>query len=194
VVVVAGDVSRLAPGHRAWPSRELVPNRLAAPVLAGRAFDLVGGGRRAPQKAHGKETSFAGFNRADRTLAQVGIVATVCENDEAIDSAIREHVHCGFAFHGHHAGRLAELRHHVRSDIDVEPLTGDEHDVASAGQPACGIVRHRGQRMATRRQHLLLRIGSLAGQHEDTGSSPDHHTASKIPFSPVRSVDSVANS
>ena len=51
VVEVAGDVARVAVPHLAGRRGEPVPDTLAAPVLGGRAFDLVRRGRSAPEEA-----------------------------------------------------------------------------------------------------------------------------------------------
>ena len=63
VVVVARHVARVAARHRAGAVREAIPDRLAAPVLAHRALDLVGrrGGaeaeaRRQPGGADGQRS------------------------------------------------------------------------------------------------------------------------------------------
>src|SRR4029077_1538093 len=51
VVEVAGDVARVAVPDLAGRRGEPVPDTLAAPVLGGRAFDLVRRGGSAPEEA-----------------------------------------------------------------------------------------------------------------------------------------------
>ena len=54
MVMVAGDIAVVAAKDLSGQVAEGVPNRRPAPVLPGRALDLVGRGRRAPQKTVGK--------------------------------------------------------------------------------------------------------------------------------------------
>jgi len=54
VVVVAGDVARIAVLHAPGRMGEDVPDAFAAPVFVDRAFDLIA--RRAPDKVRGKRT------------------------------------------------------------------------------------------------------------------------------------------
>ena len=56
--MVAGDVPRVAVQDRPWPMTELVPDRRATAILAGRSFDLVAGGGDAPQEV-GREWHLA---------------------------------------------------------------------------------------------------------------------------------------
>jgi len=48
VVVVAGDIERVAAGHLARDAREAVPDGFALAVFEGGAFDLRRGGGNAP--------------------------------------------------------------------------------------------------------------------------------------------------
>ncbi len=57
-VGVAGEVAGHAPEHGPGPAAEVVPYRPAAAVRRGRALDLVGGGRRAPEEARGEAHPF----------------------------------------------------------------------------------------------------------------------------------------
>ena len=50
VVVIAGHIRSVAAQHPAGLARETVPDRLALAVLEGRALDLRGGGRHAPDE------------------------------------------------------------------------------------------------------------------------------------------------
>ena len=59
-VVVAGDVAGGAALDPARRPGEAVPDRFSAPVGVGRAFDLVGGGRRSPDEAGGKRVASVG--------------------------------------------------------------------------------------------------------------------------------------
>jgi len=54
VVVVAGDIAGVAVQNVAGSMREGIPDRGPAPILVNRAFDLVGGGRGAPQETFRK--------------------------------------------------------------------------------------------------------------------------------------------
>jgi hypothetical protein len=68
VVVVAGDVADVAVLDLARRVRERVPDRRTAAVGAVRAFDLIGRGRRAPQKAV-RESSHSAPLALPRTTA-----------------------------------------------------------------------------------------------------------------------------
>ena len=65
VVEVARDRARVAVAHLALAGGEGVPDAHAAPVLLGRALDLVGGGRRPPQEVAGK-VSVSGHSASAR--------------------------------------------------------------------------------------------------------------------------------
>ena len=54
MVVIAGHVTGVAVDDGAGPRAEAIPDRLAAPVLARGALDLVGGSRRAEPEAGGQ--------------------------------------------------------------------------------------------------------------------------------------------
>src|ERR1700676_3613810 len=51
MIGVASQVARVAVSDFAWSVREAVPNGLALAVFIPRAFNLVGGGGRAPEKS-----------------------------------------------------------------------------------------------------------------------------------------------
>ena len=65
VIVVVGDVAGAAVGDRAGDAGERVPDALAAPVLPGGAFDLVGGRRGSDDEAVGKVASLHGHCSLD---------------------------------------------------------------------------------------------------------------------------------
>ena len=54
VVVIAGVLAAAAILDRAWPTAELIPDRVAASILVGSTLDLVGAGRHAPDEIPGK--------------------------------------------------------------------------------------------------------------------------------------------
>src|SRR5829696_1150221 len=83
VVLVAGDVARVAVNHLAWSMAKRVPDRRAAAVFVYRTFDLVGRRGRAPQEvlreAHGSFLStphYTGDRVTAMSLARFGRLCT----------------------------------------------------------------------------------------------------------------------
>src|SRR5215469_6188666 len=75
MVVINGDITGLALIGMSRRGREAVPNGGTTPIFARRAFDLVGGGRRAPQelsrKAHSRHLT-CHDSRLDVSLRRSG--------------------------------------------------------------------------------------------------------------------------